>query len=156
MIVFSEGKQHAGAFDFTESVYTPQDLSIYREYFDEKYTTNKTEKQVESYYLTNWRTFEMSDHLPLWIELKVDFSNQYLKNMYKTTPETSATSASNTCVVEKVTEKPLDLSYVGNKNSKTFHLASCRSLPAEDSRVYFSSQQAAIDAGYKSCGICKP
>ena len=81
MIVFSEGVQQAGSFDYTQTVYTPQDLSIYREFFDDKYVVGKTEKQIESYYMTNWRTFEMSDHLPLWIELQVDFSNQYLKKV---------------------------------------------------------------------------
>jgi len=79
MTVFSEGKQHAGAFDFTETIYPPQDLNLYRGYFAEKYVTGKTEQQIEKYYLTNWRTFEMSDHLPLWIELKIDFSKQYLE-----------------------------------------------------------------------------
>ncbi|MCL1977008.1 MAG: MBL fold metallo-hydrolase [Candidatus Bathyarchaeota archaeon] len=47
-------------------------------------------------------------------------------------------------------------SYVGNKNSKTFHLSTCSSLPAEQNRVYFDSYQDAIDAGYKPCGVCKP
>ena len=83
MTVFSEGKQHAGAFNFTETLYAPQDLNLYRGYFDEKYKTDKTEQQIEKYYLTNWRTFEMSDHLPLWIELKINFSNQYLEKMLK-------------------------------------------------------------------------
>ena len=27
---------------------------------------------------SSWRTHEMSDHLPIWIELKVDYSNEYL------------------------------------------------------------------------------
>jgi len=80
MTVFAEGKQRAGAFDFTESVYTAQDLDVYRKYFDEK-NSGKTEKAIATYYMSNWRTFEMSDHLPLWIELKIDFSNQYLKNI---------------------------------------------------------------------------
>ena len=82
MTVFSEDKQHAGAFDFTETVYTPRDLNVYREFFSEKNTVGKTEAQIEKYYLSSWRTFQMSDHLPLWIELKIDFSNQYL-NRYK-------------------------------------------------------------------------
>lgn len=81
MTVFSEQRQHAGTFNFTETVYTLQDLDIYRKLFDEKYTKGKTEKQISNYYLTKWRTFQMSDHLPLWIELKVDFSNQYLKRI---------------------------------------------------------------------------
>ncbi|MCL2149492.1 MAG: endonuclease/exonuclease/phosphatase family protein [Dehalococcoidia bacterium] len=78
MTVFAEGKQRAGAFDFTETIYPLRDLDVYRGYFEEKVLAGKTEKQIEKYYLSTWRTFEMSDHLPLWIELKVDFSNQYL------------------------------------------------------------------------------
>jgi len=81
MTVFSEGNQRAGAFNFTETVYTPQDFSVYRSYFDEKKIREKTEKQIETYYLSNWRTFQMSDHLPLWIELKIDFSDQYLRKI---------------------------------------------------------------------------
>jgi len=83
MTIFSETNQHAGAFNFAESVYTKADLDIYRQFFDEKYTKGKTEKQISNYYMSKWRTFQMSDHLPLWIELKVDFSNQYLDKIYK-------------------------------------------------------------------------
>ena len=81
MTVFSEEEQKAGAFNFTQSVYTPDDLSIYRKYFDKKNTEGKTEEEIKKYYLSKWRTFEMSDHLPLWVELKIDFSNQFLKRL---------------------------------------------------------------------------
>ena len=81
MTIFSEKEQKAGAFDFTQSVYSPKDLSIYEKYFDKKNTEGKTEKEIEKYYLSKWRTFQMSDHLPLWVELKIDFSNQYLKKI---------------------------------------------------------------------------
>ncbi len=46
--------------------------------------------------------------------------------------------------------------YIGNKNSKKFHLPSCRSLPEEKNRVYFDSRQEAIDAGYVPCKNCDP
>lgn len=81
MTVFSEREQRAGAFNFSESVYTPEDGQIYRPYFDVKYREGKTEKEMQSYYLSKWRTFQMSDHLPLWVELKIDFSDQYLKKI---------------------------------------------------------------------------
>jgi len=81
MVVFSEGKQRAGSFNFAETVYTPQDQRLYSGYFDKKNTDGKTERQITNYYLSNWRTFQMSDHLPLWIELKIDFSNQFLKKI---------------------------------------------------------------------------
>jgi len=78
MTVFSEGEQKAGAFNFTESVYTEADINIYHKYFPEKYMNDKTESDIQKYYLTSWRTFQMSDHLPLWAELKIDFSDEYL------------------------------------------------------------------------------
>jgi hypothetical protein len=34
----------------------------------------------------SWRTHEMSDHLPVWIELEVDFSNDYLDSITALTP----------------------------------------------------------------------
>jgi endonuclease/exonuclease/phosphatase family metal-dependent hydrolase len=83
MTVFSEKEQEAGAFNFTKSIYTPQDLAIYRKYFPEQVVQGKTDKEVEKYYLSTWRTFQISDHLPLWVELKIDFSNQYLERIKK-------------------------------------------------------------------------
>ena len=78
MTVFSEKEQRSGAFNFTESVYRPDDIELYRKYFPEKNTRDKTEAAVQKYYISTWRTFQMSDHLPLWTELKIDFSDQYL------------------------------------------------------------------------------
>jgi exonuclease III len=83
MTIFSEKEQKAGAFNFTDTVYTPADLTVYKKYFPAKNTAGKTDKEIEKYYLSTWRTFQMSDHLPLWVELKVDFSDQYLEKMKK-------------------------------------------------------------------------
>lgn len=46
--------------------------------------------------------------------------------------------------------------YIGNLNSKIFHLESCKSLPKEKNRVYFKTQNEAINGGYKPCGQCNP
>ena len=34
--------------------------------------------KLKEYYLREWRTFHGSDHLPLWVELEIDFSDSYL------------------------------------------------------------------------------
>jgi exonuclease III len=81
MTVYSEKEQDSGAFNFTQSVYTLQDLKTYLPYFPEKNVKGKSQKEIEKYYLTTWRTFQISDHLPLWTELKIDFSNQYLEKL---------------------------------------------------------------------------
>ena len=63
-----------------KSVYRKEDLDCYRGYVSDK-IEEKNEKDIEKYYMTNRRTFEMSDHLPLWVELKVDFSDRYLEKL---------------------------------------------------------------------------
>ncbi len=46
--------------------------------------------------------------------------------------------------------------YIGNKNSKKFHLPTCKNLPAEKNRVYLSSRDEAIQKGFDPCGNCDP
>jgi len=155
MTVFSENKQHAGAVDFTESVYKADEASTYQQYFSDKYVDNKTPDEIKKYYLTNWRTFQMSDHLPLWIELQIDFSNQYLKNIIAT-EQTPAQSPIQT-PVQSTTSDSASVVYIGSKGSAVFHVASCGSLPQEQNRVYFNSRDAAAAAGSTTaCSKCKP
>ena len=46
--------------------------------------------------------------------------------------------------------------YIGNRNSKKFHLLSCRTLPAPHNQVPFKSRDEAVRAGYVPCGNCNP
>ena len=50
--------------------------------------------------------------------------------------------------------EPADTTYIGNRNSKKFHLPTCNGLPAENNRVIFDSYSEAIDEGYTPCGNC--
>jgi endonuclease/exonuclease/phosphatase family metal-dependent hydrolase len=64
------GLARAGAFPFFNHVYRDSDWKTYQ--------PNATENQYKQ-----WRTFKMSDHLPLWVELYVDFGNAYLERKMK-------------------------------------------------------------------------
>ena len=44
-----------------------------------KHLTN--DEKLKGYYLKDWRTFHGSDHLPLWVELEIDFSDEYLEKL---------------------------------------------------------------------------
>ena len=44
--------------------------------------------------------------------------------------------------------------YIGNVNSKKFHLPSCPNLPAEKNQILFSGYDEAVAAGYTPCGTC--
>lgn len=92
MTIFREKEQGSGAFNFCESVYTEKDMPVYRYLFPEEQLAEvneagesvaKSEEDILDYYLKTYRTHQMSDHLPLWVELKVDFSSQYLVDLDK-------------------------------------------------------------------------
>lgn len=45
---------------------------------------------------------------------------------------------------------------IGNVNTKVFHKESCSHLPIESNRIVFDNREAAVEAGYTACSICKP
>lgn len=73
------GHHHSGAFNFTKSVYNEDDYEAYMPLMAEKYQNDK--ELAKDYFKNHYRTRQMSDHLPLWVELRVDFSARYLNNL---------------------------------------------------------------------------
>lgn len=67
------------------------------------------------------------------------------------TPSRNADAKTNETAAEKI-----DAAYIGNKNSKKFHRPDCHTLPKESNRVFFSSREEAVNAGYSPCGQCNP
>ncbi|MEO6683986.1 MAG: endonuclease/exonuclease/phosphatase family protein, partial [Ginsengibacter sp.] len=78
----------AGIFDFFKTVMTLEEEKEYAESMGasyEKDSKGKPRKNKTTYYKTYWRTFQMSDHLPMWVEVLIDHTDAYLK--YKLLPE---------------------------------------------------------------------
>jgi exonuclease III len=87
-IRFGDRENSAGVFDYYQYVFKENDYKIYMEYFkpdnvDKNKDGQKTDEEFRDYYFSKWRTWQMSDHLPLWVELKVDFSKEYLERIVK-------------------------------------------------------------------------
>ena len=61
----------AGVFDFYEHVYRRED--------ENQYAQERTKKPGSSF--KDWRTYRMSDHLPMWIELSIDNGDDYLNSI---------------------------------------------------------------------------
>lgn len=57
----------AGAIDWSTLVFRPEDADTYRD----------SVKPGMSY--NNWRTYQVSDHLILWVELQADHADDYLR-----------------------------------------------------------------------------
>ena len=83
-------KVYAGVFNYFEHVYREGDerLKAYREEMGASLEVNsrgepRTEEGKASYFKTYWRTHQMSDHLPMWIEIPINRSVQYLQDFLK-------------------------------------------------------------------------
>jgi exonuclease III len=107
-LVLMEPEREDRAFQFFDSVYRESDFEMYKPIMKKRLqqklnkaqedlavaTSNtkkkKADRQIKSLkaagrsntsleeYYQEWRTFQMSDHLPLWVELEIDFSDGYL------------------------------------------------------------------------------
>ena len=79
-----------GVFNYYKTVFRPEDEAIYAPLIGERYHTTsagKPRQNKTAYYLTYWRTHQMSDHLPMWAELKIDYSDDYLKRKLQASNE---------------------------------------------------------------------
>jgi exonuclease III len=71
----------AGIFDFYQVVYRVEDEVEYADVMGDAYQKTedgKPRKNPSDYYKTKWRTYQMSDHLPMWVEIKIDHTDSYL------------------------------------------------------------------------------
>ena len=76
-----KSEKNAGVFNFYDSVFREEDWKLY---FDASTIKNKwgaTGDKRKTYFTKKWRTWQMSDHLPLWVELNIDFTEKYLKKI---------------------------------------------------------------------------
>lgn len=55
---------------------------------------------------------------------------------------------------ETVESQAAEIGYIGNRNSKKFHLPTCASLPKPQNQVPLDSYEAALEAGYIPCKNC--
>ena len=67
----------AGVFDFFDVVYRLDEEDVYRPFMRKP----DSDDFYSSY--SKWRTYQMSDHLPMWVELHVDFTEDYLGEVQK-------------------------------------------------------------------------
>lgn len=77
---------NAGVIDLFESVFTSDDFETYRDIVATKTTAGKKaieandEAGLKQAY-KNWRTYQFSDHYPMWVRLNTDNSSNYLNKI---------------------------------------------------------------------------
>jgi len=76
----------SGAFEWTQNLFRPEHYEHYAPALPARHRelsedgTPKDKGKDKDYYSKRWLTWQISDHLPLWVELAVDFSDAFLLN----------------------------------------------------------------------------
>lgn len=74
-------------FNFFDLVYREDDQETYVPDMGGGYETmSKGKKRPDAgktRHYRQWRTHQMSDHLPMWVKLKIDFGEEYLAEKAK-------------------------------------------------------------------------
>ncbi len=88
-------KEEAGSIPVLSGLFKPDEIDLYREFFEplrkaaeEKAAAEAAKKgkpapgpiDPEDYY-REWRTWQISDHQPLWVRLDADDSDEYLEKL---------------------------------------------------------------------------
>jgi endonuclease/exonuclease/phosphatase family metal-dependent hydrolase len=73
----------AGVYDFTKVIFGPGEASSYEEAMQRSAPDQFDEAADKDKFYKNWRTFQISDHMPLWLELKTDFADAYLAKVMR-------------------------------------------------------------------------
>jgi len=74
--------QSANVFTFFKAVFRTSEFETYKPYIKEMSSSasGMTDAELKKYYKNDWRTFQISDHKLMWVELKINFSEKYLKD----------------------------------------------------------------------------
>lgn len=74
-------KNNAGVLNYYRAVYTKDEAETYFPLGRANGKWPATPAERKTYFAKDWRTWQMSDHLPLFVELRIDFTDKYLKRI---------------------------------------------------------------------------
>ncbi len=77
----AENKTGSGILDLFEELFTPAQFEHYKDDAAKSPNGKKkaTEAELKTYYSREWRTYQLSDHKPMWVRLKTNDSPKYLQ-----------------------------------------------------------------------------
>ncbi|MBN8602944.1 MAG: endonuclease/exonuclease/phosphatase family protein [Planctomycetes bacterium] len=71
-------ENNAGVFNYYNTLFLEDSAEDYYTISKKEGKWPKTISARKNYFQKEWRTWQMSDHLPLFVELKIDFTEKYL------------------------------------------------------------------------------
>jgi len=80
--VDDDGEDNGGVFNPFNYVYKLEDVATYKSAMEDDYTGNRDTDEpgfFEGYFKHPWRKNQISDHFPIWFELIIDSSDNFLE-----------------------------------------------------------------------------
>ena len=74
-------QHNAGVLNYYKAIYTEEMAETYHPLGAANGQWPETEAARETYFAKDWRTWQMSDHLPLFVELQINFTDNYLERI---------------------------------------------------------------------------
>lgn len=74
-------KHNAGVLNYYTAVFTEGEAATYYPLGKANGKWPDAAAKRSAYYNKEWRSWQMSDHLPLFVELRIDFTDKYLKRI---------------------------------------------------------------------------
>jgi len=71
----------AGVFNFSPTIFGDGEAEAYSQAMERSAGEKYLKAKDKNKFYRQWRTFQVSDHLPLWVELKTDFAEAYLASV---------------------------------------------------------------------------
>lgn len=87
VLEFAESENHHGVFKLFRSCFTSRQLDDYKTAMRKAsgLRSSKYQGDFKKFY-QDWKTYQLSDHNPLWVRLEVNQSEDYLKRLKKFDP----------------------------------------------------------------------
>ncbi len=81
--VAAGGKSGSGVFDTFAEVFTSSQFDDYKAYAARSSNgkTKTTDATLKTYYSHDWRTYQLSDHKPMWVRLRTNDGPNYLQSI---------------------------------------------------------------------------
>lgn len=121
----------AGAFNFTQSLFKREQYEHYAPILPARHRDLKHDGSPQDvgkdreYFEKRWMTWQMSDHLPLWVELAIDFSDEHL--------------LSNVC--EHCVDEPAQREQFGGEEDLSLYHGEAPRLPDKEERPQPEAKQ---------------
>jgi exonuclease III len=99
----------AGVFNFTSTIYGDgeAEAKFHAKAMERSAAAQFAKAKDKAAFYKKWRTFQISDHLPLWVELKTDFANAYLASVLRRKPAKAAARLQQEAAADPASISPI-------------------------------------------------